>query len=58
MFTDINEELYQYLTTHHDTRKTLTDLYSSGQYELANEIIRTLGFSTTIDSFMHYLSTL
>ncbi len=58
MFTDINEELYQFLKAHHDTRKTLTDLYSSGQYELANEIIRTLGFSTTIDSFMRYLSTL
>ena len=58
MTIDRNEELYRYLQAHPDARKTLTDLYRSGQYELANEIIRTLGFSTTIDSFIRYLAAL
>ena len=58
MTIDRNEELYRYLQAHPDARKTLTDLYRSGQYELANEIIRTLGFSTTVDSFMRYLAAL
>lgn len=58
MSTVTNEELYEYLKAHPETRKVLTDLYCNGQNELANELIKTLGFPTTIVSFMMYLSML